>query len=137
MFHAAYMHVPRAIGAVNKAYSCGHNRRGTMWNTRLFASRTAYSQTTGLLVQAAQGLRMLTPPIRTQGSRSKPEKFFMARNPQNGWQKRAPGGSRTHNPRLRRPILYPVELRARYEGELKRSRGLGSSGDSPDGTKRA
>src|SRR5690606_1318715 len=24
----------------------------------------------------------------------------------------APGGTRTHNPRLRRPVLYPVELRA-------------------------
>src|SRR4029077_13618543 len=30
------------------------------------------------------------------------------KSPQDG----APGGTRTHNPRLRRPVLYPIELRA-------------------------
>src|SRR5262249_31458364 len=30
----------------------------------------------------------------------------------------APGGGRTHNLWLRRPTLYPVELRARTESEL-------------------
>ena len=35
----------------------------------------------------------------------------------------APGGTRTHNPRLRRPVLYPVELRAlksRLQNPLRR-----------------
>ena len=27
----------------------------------------------------------------------------------------APGETRTHNPRLRRPVLYPVELRAPFD----------------------
>jgi|KBSMisStaDraftv2_1062788.scaffolds.fasta_scaffold168897_3 hypothetical protein len=31
---------------------------------------------------------------------------------------RAPGGGRTHNLWLRRPTLYPVELRAQREREL-------------------
>ena len=31
------------------------------------------------------------------------------------WQKFAPGGGRTHNLRLRRPSLYPIELRVLNE----------------------
>ncbi len=36
----------------------------------------------------------------------------------------APGGGRTHNLWLRRPTLYPIELRARMDSEL--------ATDSPD-----
>jgi hypothetical protein len=36
--------------------------------------------------------------------------------------KTAPGGGRTHNLRLRRPTLYPVELRALVEDMLAHSR---------------
>src|SRR5215510_3589759 len=35
-----------------------------------------------------------------------------------GFREAAPGGGRTHNLWLRRPTLYPVELRARTESEL-------------------
>jgi len=31
------------------------------------------------------------------------------------FQRSAPGGARTHNLRLRRPSLYPIELRAQKE----------------------
>ena len=34
----------------------------------------------------------------------------------------APGGTRTHNPRLRRPVLYPVELRALSSNRLGQRR---------------
>ena len=34
----------------------------------------------------------------------------------------APGGGRTHNLWLRRPTLYPVELRARMDSELATDR---------------
>src|SRR3984885_2405063 len=41
----------------------------------------------------------------------------------------APGGIRTHDPRLRRPILYPAELRAqRWGGDTTRRRQAPSSG---------
>ena len=32
-----------------------------------------------------------------------------------GWEETAPGGGRTHNLRLRRPALYPIELRVLNE----------------------
>ena len=32
----------------------------------------------------------------------------------------APGRNRTHNPRLRRPMLYPIELRAQREYATKK-----------------
>jgi hypothetical protein len=41
------------------------------------------------------------------GARSVVVKFFL---------KSAPGGIRTHDPRLRRPILYPAELQAHVTG---------------------
>ncbi len=41
-----------------------------------------------------------------------------------GYLSRAPGGGRTHNLWLRRPTLYPIELRARMDSEL--------ATDSPD-----
>ena len=41
--------------------------------------------------------------------------FFVAKR---GFSGRAPGGGRTHNLWLRRPTLYPVELRAQSEQEL-------------------
>ena len=31
----------------------------------------------------------------------------------------APGGNRTHDPRLRKPILYPTELQAHIFGNVK------------------
>src|ERR1700684_3967159 len=41
----------------------------------------------------------------------------------------APGGIRTHDPRLRRPILYPAELQAqRRGGDTTRGRQGASSG---------
>jgi hypothetical protein len=40
----------------------------------------------------------------------------------------APGGGRTHNLWLRRPALYPVELRVLVGEAIKRTRGAGSSG---------
>lgn len=36
-------------------------------------------------------------------------------------EKTAPGGGRTHNLRLRRPSLYPIELRVRVEGKMAHS----------------
>jgi DnaK suppressor protein len=36
----------------------------------------------------------------------------------------APGGTRTHNPRLRRPVLYPIELRALLSMLPGRKRGV-------------
>jgi hypothetical protein len=40
------------------------------------------------------------------------------------WWSGARGGSRTHNLRLRRPTLYPIELRARHESNLTGRRGF-------------
>jgi hypothetical protein len=48
----------------------------------------------------------------------------------------APGRTRTCNPRLRRPMLYPVELRAHYNGrsvcQTRKSAGRGREIRTPD-----
>src|SRR5580692_2073996 len=50
----------------------------------------------------------------------------------------APGGIRTHDPRLRRPILYPAELRAqRWGGDTTRRRQGPSSTRSTEPLTRA
>src|ERR1700677_1547421 len=50
----------------------------------------------------------------------------------------APGGIRTHDPRLRRPILYPAELRAqRWGGDTTRRRQGPSSSRSTEPLTRA
>jgi hypothetical protein len=49
----------------------------------------------------------------------------------NFFENGAPGGIRTHDPRLRRPILYPAELRAqRRGGDTTRRRQAPSSGSA-------
>jgi hypothetical protein len=46
----------------------------------------------------------------------------------------APGGIRTHDPRLRRPILYPAELQAqRRGGDTTRRWQVPSSGSAESG----
>ena len=56
---------------------------------------------------------------RTVKTRLMPLQFFGG--------KCAPGGIRTHDPRLRRPILYPAELRAHRGGDTTRHRQAASS----------
>lgn len=52
--------------------------------------------------------------IYSQKLESRIDDFGFTKKTRNG----APGGSRTHDPRLRKPILYPSELRAHFEEAL-------------------
>src|SRR3990172_4012139 len=50
----------------------------------------------------------------------------------------APGGIRTHDPRIRNPVLYPTELRAQSDRPYSRrlaARRQGASAESPPGAR--
>ena len=79
------------------------------WESAEMVRRYAHLSTVHLsdYVNRRQALRDVSVTVREKGAKQKClTPLFTG----------APGGSRTHDPWLRKPILYPAELRALYKG---------------------
>ena len=120
--------------------SVGVFRCGTFWRRRSGSGETLGVQVIGKSVagtlQTGRDCELARLQSRRRGAKSLPTSYLLVRRRLfsfflgvvsiTRWEvghagtailrRRAPGGGRTHNLRLRRPTLYPVELRARAFG---------------------